>query len=194
MRGALQADDAVATGELTEDASRRGDFRLSKACWSGDAFGTMTWPVQAAVRVVPMSKRVAVDPRADRVSWSGAIFESPARARAPPSAEDLAREARRANVAVALRSCRRAPAPSMPRTAWSGDPFESAARARAPPSNPLFTNIVRKITALFAASTGSDTKPATSSGAANPPTNAEWRVACDKDGVVSWYDYGIRLG
>ena len=25
-------------------------------------------------------------------------------------------------------------------------------------------------------------------------TNADWRKACDSDGVVSYYDYGVRLG
>ena len=25
-------------------------------------------------------------------------------------------------------------------------------------------------------------------------TNAEWRSKCDSDGVVSYYDYGVRLG
>ena len=25
-------------------------------------------------------------------------------------------------------------------------------------------------------------------------TNADWRSKCDSDGVVSYYDYGIRLG
>ena len=25
-------------------------------------------------------------------------------------------------------------------------------------------------------------------------TNADWRSKCDSDGVVSYYDYGVRLG
>ena len=29
---------------------------------------------------------------------------------------------------------------------------------------------------------------------ASPATNEDWRKACDSDGVVSYYDYGVRLG
>ena len=29
---------------------------------------------------------------------------------------------------------------------------------------------------------------------AAPPSNGAWRSTCDASGVVSWYDFGVRLG
>ena len=48
-----------------------------------------------------------------------------------------------------------------------------------------------------AASTAAFTLPPTRRAAPRSrmqATNEDWRKACDSDGVVSYYDYGVRLG
>ena len=48
---------------------------------------------------------------------------------------------------------------------------------------------------LGAASTAAFTLPQTRRAAPRLyATNEDWRQACDSDGVVSYYDYGVRLG
>ena len=50
---------------------------------------------------------------------------------------------------------------------------------------------------LGAASTAAFTLPPTRRAAPRTrisATNEDWRQACDSDGVVSYYDYGVRLG
>ena len=50
---------------------------------------------------------------------------------------------------------------------------------------------------LGAASTAAFTLPPTRRGTPRTrisATNEDWRQACDSDGVVSYYDYGVRLG
>ena len=50
---------------------------------------------------------------------------------------------------------------------------------------------------LGAASTAAFTLPPTRRAAPwtrISATNEDWRQACDSDGVVSYYDYGVRLG
>ena len=50
---------------------------------------------------------------------------------------------------------------------------------------------------LGAASTAAFTLPPTRRAAPRTrvsATNEDWRKACDSDGVVSYYDYGVRLG
>lgn len=164
-----------------------------KACWSGDAFGTEKWPTK------PSPPRVAV--KFQRVAWSGPIFSSPARARAPTIPEDPTKAARMELVAQALEDIVRVPPPPMPRTAWSGSPFEAPARPKAPRNVPA---IQRAFSKLFnnpfkskkkAATTKSTTTNASTAnlGPPSPPSPQSWREACDSSGVVSWYDFGIRL-
>ena len=81
---------------------------------------------------------------------------------------------------------RRAAPPAMPREAWSGPPFSSPARVTLP-SESFFDQFLN----FF--SKPAQNAPAAPTPAA-PPSNGAWRSTCDASGVVSWYDFGVRLG
>ena len=155
---------------------------VSVPAWSGDAYRTARWP-----KPPPPPPVRPEAPTMERVGWSGDVFASATREalRAAELEVAAARLAERRD-RISKLGVRRAAPPAMPREAWSGPPFSSPARVTLP-SESFFDQFFN----FFS-------KPAQNAPAAPtpavPPSNGAWRSTCDASGVVSLYDFGVRLG
>ena len=168
---------------------------ISVAAWSGDAFGAARWPAP------PVEIKTRPAPVMVRAAWSGSPYASKVRADSRAQQvkdEAAARAAKKATLSALGISA--APPPVMERAAWSGSPYESPARA-VPAKGSFFDAIFN----MFKSSKTSAPAPpkaapkaaAKAAASAKAPEaaegpNAAWLAECSANGVVSFYDYGIK--